>query len=146
MPKGPRHHIIKAVFPPSICPHRPSVVRVRMVKRSSEGDINVQILQTDSRPTLLVDGRLTVDTSPRLRSALLKLLQRKPGGTIVIDLSKVSYLDISGVATLLEALIQARERSVKLRVVGAGGQVKMLADIAGLNKIFAAAGSEVLLN
>lgn len=117
-----------------------------MVKRSSEGDINVQILQTDSRPTLLVDGRLTVDTSPRLRSALLKLLQRKPGGTIVIDLSKVSYLDISGVATLLEALIQARERSVKLRVVGAGGQVKMLADIAGLNKIFAAAGSEVLLN
>jgi anti-anti-sigma factor len=55
----------------------------------------------------------------------------------------VSYLDMSGIATLLEVLKAARERSVKLRLAGMSGQVRTIAEIAQLDTIFRAWGSEV---
>ena len=61
----------------------------------------------------------------------------------VIDLSDVSYLDMSGLATLLEALKAARERSVKLRVSGIRGEARNLAEIAQLDTIFRTWGSEM---
>ena len=78
-----------------------------------------------------------------LRSALLELLRRSAAPVIVIDLSAVSYLDMSGMATLLETLKAARERSVKLRLTGMSGQSRTLAEIAQLDAIFRAWGSEV---
>jgi anti-sigma B factor antagonist len=62
---------------------------------------------------------------------------------VVIDASALSYLDMSGIATLLEALKAARERSVKLRLTGICGQVRRLAEIAQLDTIYRAWGSEV---
>jgi anti-sigma B factor antagonist len=62
---------------------------------------------------------------------------------MVIDLSAVSYLDMSGLATLLEALKAALERSVKLRVTGISGEARTLMEIAQLDTIFRAWGSEV---
>jgi anti-sigma B factor antagonist len=74
---------------------------------------------------------------------LLDLLHRAAAPVVVIDLSAVSYLDMSGIATLLEALKAAHESSVTLRVVGIGGQVGTLAEIAQLDAIFRSLGSEV---
>jgi anti-sigma B factor antagonist len=86
---------------------------------------------------------VTVDSSPYLRSALLKLLRRDKATLVVIDFSAVSYVDMSGIATLLEALKAARERSVKLSLTGMNGQSRTLAEIAQLDAIFRAWGSEV---
>jgi len=62
---------------------------------------------------------------------------------MVIDLSAVSYLDMSGLATLLEALKAARAHSAKLRVTGISGEARTLVEIAQLDTIFQAWGSEV---
>lgn len=90
-----------------------------------------------------MDGRLTVDSSPRLRLELLALLCGGTGPVVVIDLSGVSYLDTSGLATLLEALNTARDRSVRLRLIGISGQPRKLAELVELDKIFRALGWEV---
>jgi anti-anti-sigma factor len=74
---------------------------------------------------------------------LLQLLRREAEPVVVIDLSGVSYLDMSGLATLLEALKAARRHSVTLRVLGMTGQSRMLAEIAELDTVFRGAGSEV---
>ena len=108
------------------------------------GDISVQVTQTDSEAIVQIAGRVTIDSSPHLRLVLLRLLGHKTGAVVVIDLSRVSYLDTSGVATLLEAVKAARERSVKLRLFGASGRVRMLAELLELPKIFDALGSEVV--
>jgi anti-anti-sigma regulatory factor len=50
---------------------------------------------------------------------------------------------MSGIATLLEALKAARECSVKLRLTGMRGQARTLAEIAQLDTIYRAWGSEV---
>jgi len=109
-------------------------------------DINVLVTRKDSQAMVVVAGRVTIDTSPHLRSVLLRLLRRESGDVVVIDLSKVSYLDTSGFATLVEALKAARECSVKLRLVGVNGQVRVLAEIVELTRIFEAFGSEVAFN
>ncbi len=107
------------------------------------GEITVQVLPERKPLTVLVGGRVTVDSSPRLRSGLLELLRRSPSQVLVIDVSGVSYLDMSGIATLLETLKAARESGVKLRLAGMSGQSRTLAEIAQLDTIFRAWGSEV---
>jgi anti-sigma B factor antagonist len=111
--------------------------------RIEAGEITVDVVRADSQITVAVAGRVTVDTSPNLRSVLLDLLRRNGAPVMAIDLSAVSYLDMSGMATLLETLKAAREPSVKLRLAGMSGQSRTLAEIAHLDAIFRASGSEV---
>jgi len=111
--------------------------------RLDSGEITVHVVPTSNQITVAVAGRVTVDSSPNLRSALLELLRRGTAPVTVIDLSAVSYLDMSGLATLLEALKAAHESSVKLRVTGIRGEARTLAEIAQLDTIFRAWGSEV---
>jgi len=78
---------------------------------------------------------------------LLRLFQKGSGGLVVIDLTRVSYIDTSGIATLLESLRIAIKRSMKLRVIGAeGSQARLLAETVGLADIFSAVGSEVIFS
>ena len=107
------------------------------------GEIAIRVVPAINQLTVTVAGRVTVDSSPHLRSALLDLLHRAAAPAVVIDLSAVSYLDMSGIATLLEALKAAHESSVTLRVLGIRGQVSTLAEIAQLDAIFRSLGSEV---
>jgi len=111
--------------------------------RLEGGEITVHVVPGSNQLTVAVAGRTTVDTSPDLRSVLLELLRRVTALVVVIDASALSYLDMSGIATLLEALKAARERSVKLRLTGMSGQVRRLAEVAQLDTIYRAWGSEV---
>jgi anti-sigma B factor antagonist len=111
--------------------------------RVQAGEVTLHVVPASDQITVAVAGRVTVDSSPSLRSALLELLRRSAAPVIVIDLSAVSYLDMSGMATLLETLKAAHERSVRLRLTGMSGQSRTLAEIAQLDTIFRAWGSEV---
>jgi anti-sigma B factor antagonist len=111
--------------------------------RLEAGEIALNLIPGRDRLTVAVAGRVTVDSSPSVRSALLDLLRRGAAPVIVIDLSAVSHLDMSGLATLLEALKAARERSVKLRVIGITGEARILAEIAQFDTIFRSWGSEL---
>jgi anti-sigma B factor antagonist len=111
--------------------------------RIDASEITVNVLGASKPLTVAVAGRVTVDSSPNLRCALLELLRRGAAPVLAIDLSAVSYLDMSGLATLLEALKAASERSVKLRVSGISGEARALVEIAQLDTIFRAWGSEV---
>jgi len=110
---------------------------------TNAGEMTVQVAPEINHITVAVTGRVSVDSSPDLRSALLDLLRGKAAPIIDIELSGVSYLDTSGLATLLEALKAARERSVILRVTGIGGAARTLAEIAQLDTIFRQWGSQV---
>jgi anti-sigma B factor antagonist len=57
---------------------------------------------------VLVSGRITIDTSPELRSGLMQRVQSKECGSLTVDLYSVDYVDSSGLAILLEVLKAAR--------------------------------------
>jgi anti-sigma B factor antagonist len=106
--------------------------------------MTVQVDRTRGEAIVSVSGRVTIDSSPELRAVLLQLVQEQAGAVIIIDLSKVPYMDSSGIATALEALRSAQDRSVKLRMVGVSGQVRMLVEATQLAEVFRVSGSEVI--
>jgi anti-anti-sigma factor len=107
------------------------------------GDATVRIDRTGLEPAVVLTGRVTVDSSPRLRDILLELIRNNAGHRLVVDLSGISHIDISGFAALLEALNCAHEQCARLRLAGIGGQPRRLAEVAQLADIFRALGSEV---
>jgi anti-anti-sigma factor len=74
---------------------------------------------------------------------LFGLIHKNAGRLLVVNLSGVFHIDISGFATLLEALTCAREHSVRLRLAGINGQPRRLAELAQLDEIFGVLASEV---
>ena len=102
--------------------------------------IETSLVASESR--ISVTGRLVIESSPRVRASLMSAIRTVSSAVLVIDLSALSYLDTSGVATLLEAVRVASAQRVRLRVIGLTGEPRMLAQITELDVIFRAYGSD----
>jgi anti-sigma B factor antagonist len=85
---------------------------------------------------LRLNGRLNIESSPRLRDQLLALLQDRSAKAVIINLTKVSYIDSSGVATLIEALKFARVGRVALHLQGLEGRLLHLFEVTGVLALF----------
>jgi anti-anti-sigma factor len=81
-------------------------------------------------------GRVTIDSSPDLRRQLLELLSRRSMPALIIDLSELSYIDCSGIATLIEALRIAHQRHTKLQLRGVHDGPRHLLEVTGLLGLF----------
>jgi anti-sigma B factor antagonist len=106
-------------------------------------DMTIETSQGPSESRISVTGGLVIESSPRFRALLAKAIRQGTNAVLVIDLSALSYLDTSGVATLLEAALVASARGVRLRVIGLNGEPRMLAQIVELDVICRAYGSDV---
>jgi len=85
-------------------------------------------------------GRLTIDSSPELRNQLLAVLYGETLKSLIIDLSEVPYVDLSGVATLLETLRVARGRNTNLLLQGLHDRPSYLLEVTGLLSLFETSG------
>jgi anti-anti-sigma factor len=84
------------------------------------------------------EGRIGIDNSNAMRNRLGAALKLKPK-QIEVDLSRVTSVDISGLATLVEASRIARHQGTQLRIGGIQGQVQLLFAITRLDQILEAA-------
>ena len=101
-------------------------------------DLEVIIIEDAGEEGTLVRlrGRLSIDTSPEFRDRLLALLRRQSPAGVIVDLTDVSYMDASGIATLVEGLKTARIRQTTLRLQGLQGRVRHLFEVTGLLALF----------
>jgi anti-sigma B factor antagonist len=83
-----------------------------------------------------LSGRLSIDSSPALRDRLLAVLREQSPETVVVDLTKVSYIDSSGIATLIEGLKIARNRQTTLCLKGLQGRLLHLFETTGVLALF----------
>jgi anti-sigma B factor antagonist len=81
-------------------------------------------------------GRIDIDSSPAVRDQLIALLHAPHQGTVSIDLLGVTHIDISGVATLIEALKIARTCKTDLRLQGLHDRVRRLFEATGILSLF----------
>lgn len=84
---------------------------------------------------LIVTGQVDMHTSPELRRHLRQSLDKRRT-PVVADLTGVSFIDSSGLATLIEALQGVSRYSGKLRLVGLTPAVKNLFQLSNLTSIF----------
>jgi anti-sigma B factor antagonist len=68
-----------------------------------------------------IEGRINIDTSGEMRRTIAEALRAMPTA-VALDLSGVSYIDTSGLATLLEASRIARQQGTRLVLHGLHGQ------------------------
>jgi len=91
--------------------------------------------------TVAVQGRITVANSGEMRTTLANALRTKPTA-VSLDLSGVSYLDTSGLATLIEAVRIARNQGTRLILSGMHDQPRYFFEITRLDRLFEIAGQE----
>ena len=82
-----------------------------------------------------IEGRVTVDNSGEMRDRLAVALKPKPA-EVTVDLSRVTYIDISGLATLVEASRIARQQGTRLALTGLQGQTRYLFEVSHLDQLF----------
>lgn len=84
---------------------------------------------------VFVEGDVDLYTSPELRTALLKTVAAARG-RVGVNLGKVTYMDSSGVATLIEGLRAAREKKTAFALVAPAPPVLKVLRLSRLDAVF----------
>jgi anti-sigma B factor antagonist len=84
---------------------------------------------------LAVEGEVDLYTSPQLRDAVTGMIE-DGHERIVLDLTKVGFMDSSGLGVLVTALKRIRERDGSLSLVVPEGSVHKVLTITGLDRVF----------
>lgn len=89
---------------------------------------------TDGK-TIRPHGKIDILTSAELRSMLNDLTKMKVMN-IVVDLEQVTYIDSSGLATLLEGLKNLKEYDGKMKLINVPDRILKVLSLMKLDMIF----------
>ena len=81
-----------------------------------------------------LSGDIDLESSPKVRTALLDCVGLKQG--VLVDMSDVSYIDSSGVASLVEAFQTARKSDTKFGLVSVSQLAMRVLELSRLDRIF----------
>jgi anti-sigma B factor antagonist len=99
--------------------------------------LHINVHSDNEAAVFYLQGRVDIDSSPDLRDQLFAVLHKpSPPEAIAIDVSAVSYVDTSGIATLIEALKIARIAGITMRLQGLHGRLLQLFEATGLVVLF----------
>lgn len=94
----------------------------------------------NGQPLVRVAGEIDLNSSPAFRTGLLSLLERK-SQLIILDLTGVTYVDSSGVGTIVEMKRRADRGGTKVVLFGLQPRVRSIFEITRLDKFLAIVGT-----
>jgi anti-sigma B factor antagonist len=93
-------------------------------------------MPSTERPNVLpLEGEIDLHVSPRIAASLAAMVEEKPKH-LVVDLSKVSYIDSSGLAVLIEAMQNVESYGGHFALAGLQQNVRPIFEIARLDQVF----------
>ena len=99
--------------------------------------LQISVHSDQAGAVIYLRGRVGIESSVELRNHLLAMLRRQsPPETIAINLAEVSYMDTSGMATLIEALKIARIGGIGMYLQGLQGRLLQLFQATGIGSLF----------
>ena len=98
-------------------------------------DLEVETSKRGDCDVLTLRGEIDVYTAPRLRQAIIDLVE---GGArrIVVDMQAVDFLDSTGLGVLVGGLKRVKIQEGELSIVTGQDKILKIFDITGLNKVF----------
>jgi anti-sigma B factor antagonist len=98
-------------------------------------DLSLNTRTVDDRTVVEVGGEIDVYTAPKLREALIELVQ---GGTynIVVDMEQVEFLDSTGLGVLVGGLKRVRSHDGSMTLVCTQERLLKIFRITGLTRVF----------
>ena len=99
-------------------------------------DLSLDTRTEDGHTVIAVAGEIDVYTAPKLREALVDLVN---DGTyhIVVDVEQVEFLDSTGLGVLVGGLKRVRAHDGSLSIVCTQERLLKIFRITGLTKVFA---------
>jgi len=98
-------------------------------------DFSVTTRAIDELSVVDVAGEVDVFSAPELAEQLTQLFDAGRR-TVVVDLTSVTFLDSTGLGTLVAARNRAEEAGGQLPIIGSGERVLKLFRITGLDEVF----------
>lgn len=86
-------------------------------------------------PVIDLEGEVDVYTAPQLKQQMINLLE-SGAKEMVVDLTKVDYLDSTALGVLIGGLKRMRERDGNMVLVCPSPRIRRVFEITGLDKIF----------
>ena len=82
-----------------------------------------------------VEGEVDMYTSPGLRDKLVPFFEKGVNG-LIVDLSGVSFMDSSGIATLVEGFQWSKKNNKAFILTGLGANVQNALSLTKLDNVF----------
>jgi anti-sigma B factor antagonist len=98
--------------------------------------VQISARHSDNTTIFDVTGDIDLANSPEVRKALLREVREKRTPRVVMNLSKVRYIDSSGVASLVEGLKASRDVNSRFILFGLSPSAREVLQLSRLLKIF----------
>ncbi len=83
---------------------------------------------------IALTGEIDLESSPKARQILLETIDRS--AKVLIDMASVTYIDSSGIATLVEAFQRTKKKEGYLAFICLSQAVVRVLTLARLDKVF----------
>jgi len=97
--------------------------------------MKVQVRNLNNVAVIDCSGDVDLYSSTRLREALLTAI-RSEGPNVLVNMTGVSYIDSSGIATLVEGLQLSRQTKTRFGLFGLRSNARSVLELARLHKVF----------
>ena len=88
-----------------------------------------------SKNVLPLEGEIDLHVSLRVSQKLAEIIRPKPS-QLVVDLSRVTYIDSSGLAALIQGMRDVEDYGGRFALAGVQENVLSIFEIARLDKVF----------
>src|SRR6266446_1589770 len=88
------------------------------------------------RPNVLpLEGEIDLHVSPNVTASLRMMIEKKPK-QLIVDLSRVTYIDSSGLAALIEGMQNVEGYGGKFALASLQETIRTIVEIARLDQVF----------
>ena len=102
---------------------------------NGRGNMKITQSKVGDFTAVSIEGEVDLNSSPQLRKAFSDLID-KGMSKIIINFSKVDYIDSSGLATLIEMRQRMSKDQGRICLVEMSDKIKSLFEITKLDKLF----------
>jgi len=99
-------------------------------------EFSISLTRSPGRVVLIVRGDLDAATAPRLRDAVVDVVDHDRDRDLVIDIEGVTFIDSSGIYVLIHARKLVHAASRRLTLSGANPGAYKVLDVCGLTSVF----------
>jgi len=93
-----------------------------------------EVINRQGATIIELKGEVDLENSPAARVLLLKHIEN--ASRVLVDLSAVTYIDSSGVASLVEALQASKKNGTDFALAAASEPTRRVLELARLDKVF----------
>ncbi len=97
--------------------------------------MEVRSIAENEAVVVVIEGEVDLYSSPKLRDEIVRRCEQKTP-SLIIDLGAVTYMDSSGIATLVEGFQLMRRYGGKLRIARPDPSIQRVLGFAHLDKVF----------